>query len=132
MTKNDLTANELMLLQSELNQNEKSSALAYLMLLGGHLGVHRFYLKRFVTGSIQLGLFFCALISYIVLLVINSKDVKELTDFTWFPLVFMLLFGLSLFIWIVIDACNLGRYVKEWNQVIEQKTIEEILSYRKN
>jgi hypothetical protein len=129
MNKNDLTANELLLLQSETNQNEKSSALAYLMLLGGHLGVHRFYLKRFVSGSIQLGLFLGTLISYFGLVFINSNS-KEIK--IWFPLVFMLIFGLTLFIWIVIDACKLGRYVKEWNQIIEQKTIEEIISFRKN
>lgn len=134
MTKNDLTANELMMLQSELNHNEKSVALAYIMLLGGHLGVHRFYLKRFVSGSIQLGLFLCAFISYIVLVVMNTDEINVLveTEFTWLPIVFMLLFGLPLFIWIVIDACKLGRYVKEWNQVIEQRIITEIIGYRKN
>jgi TM2 domain-containing membrane protein YozV len=132
MNKSELSTNELIMLQSEMTRNEKSAGLAYMMLLGGHLGVHRFYLKRFVTGSIQLGLFICFFISYIFLGVTNSTDNGSISynDFSWLPLIFMAIFGLSLLIWIIVDACLIGRYIKEWNKEIETKTIAEIISYR--
>ncbi len=53
----DLTEKELLILESELRFTEKSLGLAYFMLLGGHLGLHRFYLGRRITGCIQLILF---------------------------------------------------------------------------
>lgn len=51
LTKNDLSTNELLVLNLEMNKREKSLVLAYLMLLVGHLGVHRFYLKKSLRES---------------------------------------------------------------------------------
>ena len=57
LTKQELSLNELMVFSSELRRAEKSAAIAYLMLLGGHLGLHRFYLKKKGTLSFS---FFCS------------------------------------------------------------------------
>lgn len=64
LNKQDLTLDEMMVFSSEMRASEKSTALAYLMLLGGHLGLHRFYLNKKGTGILQLVLFLLACVFY--------------------------------------------------------------------
>lgn len=66
LNKRDLSVNELMVLNSELRDSEKSLGIAYLMLIGGHLGIHRFYLKQKKTALGQLSLFVSAVLFYIL------------------------------------------------------------------
>lgn len=126
LTRYDLTTGELMVLNSELQHAEKSMALAYLMLLGGHLGVHRFYLKRIGTAVLQLILFIIATISYFVFAVtIEFSEAVGILSF-----IAMLLTGLPLFIWIIVDLFRMPRMVREWNEQVERQIIEEIVRYR--
>jgi TM2 domain-containing membrane protein YozV len=74
MNKSDLTLNELMVFNSELRNNEKSAAVAYLLLIGGHLGAHRFYLKRTGTAIVQLILFVVATLGYFCMAIASEFD----------------------------------------------------------
>ncbi|WP_018750055.1 NINE protein [Paenibacillus sanguinis] len=130
--KSDLSTTEMMLLNSEMNKREKSLVLAYLMLLAGHLGVHRFYMKRIVSGIIQLCLFVLVLVFYFVFLISFEIESYNSPD-TMYYLVWMmglLVTGLGLTIWVIIDACMLPGMVQSWNQRVEQSLIAEIVSHR--
>ncbi|TJY39852.1 TM2 domain-containing protein [Cohnella pontilimi] len=125
MNKTDLSLEQLILLQSEMRHAEKSLALAYFMLIGGHLGVHRFYLRRFASGGIQLALFLVATACYFV------YGIADAVDETWrpwhaVPIAFLVLSGLALFIWIIVDMCILPRMVREWNSAKEAEIISQI------
>lgn len=131
-TKNDLTTNELLILQSEMRKEGKSLGLAYLMLLGGHLGLHRFYLKKYVSGSIQLALFMMAAVCYWIVPaatgLLNLPDTLMLLGFA----IFVGLPGLALLIWIIIDLFLLSGMVRDWNRESEQKIIRKLLLLRRD
>ncbi len=138
-SKQMLSTTELLILSSEMSKREKSLTLAYLMLLAGHLGVHRFYLKRPLSGAIQLALFVLALISYFVFAFMSAFESVAYSDpysaplgFSIVFLVLTLLMGLALTIWVIVDACILPGMVKSWNAVLEQSLIDEIVAYRVN
>ncbi|SME94133.1 TM2 domain-containing protein [Paenibacillus barengoltzii] len=131
-TKSDLTTSELLLLNSEMNKREKSLGLAYLMLLAGHLGVHRFYLKRIASGVIQLCLFILAIGLYFVFAIataIESVDSPD-TSYSLFLLIPVILFGLALTVWVIVDACLLPGIVRDSNAKLEQSLIEQIAALR--
>jgi hypothetical protein len=127
LNKRDLSVNELMVLNSELRDSEKSLGIAYLMLIGGHLGIHRFYLKQKKTALGQLSLFVSAVLFYILAGVFTAVENQ-----TWGILLFLLtaLAGAALFIWIIVDLFLLPGMVKEWNSRIEQQLIGRIVQYR--
>lgn len=127
ITKNDLTVNELMVLNSSLRSAEKSLALGYLMLIGGHLGIHRFYLKRPGTATVQLVLFLIAVVSYFMTYLMLGVALN--TPFI-ISLVFLCLSAAALFIWILVDLFLLPRMIREWNTRVEQEILEEIIRYR--
>lgn len=132
LTKSDLTTSELLLLNSEMNKREKSLGLAYLMLLAGHLGVHRFYLKRIASGVVQLCLFILAFVLYFVFAIaagIEGVDSPE-TAYSLLLLIPVILFGLALTIWVIVDACLLPGLVRDWNAKLEQSLIEQIAAIR--
>jgi len=126
ITRQDLTIDELMVLNSELRDAEKSIALAYLMLLGGHLGVHRFYLKRIGTAVVQLVLFLLTSISYFMGIIL--MEFYEPIGIVF--IVVMALSGLALLVWIIIDLFLMPRMVREWNERIERQILEQIVYYR--
>ncbi|MCH1640846.1 TM2 domain-containing protein [Paenibacillus timonensis] len=131
-TKSDLTTSELMLLNSEMNKREKSLGLAYMMLLAGHLGVHRFYLKRIASGVIQLCLFILAIGLYFGFAIaagIESVDSPD-TAYSLLLLIPVILFGLALTVWVIVDACLLPGMVRDWNSKLEQSLIEQIVALR--
>src|SRR3546814_218169 len=97
VTKSELSIQQLLLLNSEMKHAEKSLGLAFLMLLGGHLGLHRFYLKRFTSGTIQLVLFIVATISYFVFSFLTAIELAD-AMLLFFFITFVLLPGLVLFI----------------------------------
>lgn len=130
--KNELSVDELLLLQSEMRNGSKSLALAYLMLLGGHLGVHRFYLKRFGSGATQLVLFLLASVSYVLGFVIGAALGWSEDAILAFFFVFTLTPGLILFVWVVVDIFLMPKMVNEWNRRLEETTIRQILDLRKN
>ncbi|WP_201006011.1 TM2 domain-containing protein [Paenibacillus glycanilyticus] len=127
MNRQDLTLNELMVFNSEMRSSEKSAAIAYLMLLGGHLGVHRFYLKRKKTAIIQLILFLIATLAYILLSIASAAEQKALL------IISTILFALpaaALFIWVIVDLFLISRMVKAYNKEVEMDLIEQIIRYR--
>ncbi|MDU4695063.1 MULTISPECIES: NINE protein [Paenibacillus] len=132
LTKSDLTTSELLLLNSEMNKREKSLGLAYLMLLAGHLGVHRFYLKRIASGVVQLCLAILAIGLYIGFAIaagIESVESPE-TAYSLLLLIPVILFGLALTVWVIVDACLLPGIVRNWNAKLEQSLIEQIAALR--
>ncbi|RRJ62376.1 TM2 domain-containing protein [Paenibacillus oralis] len=132
LTKNDLSTNELLVLNSEMNKREKSLVLSYLMLLVGHLGVHRFYLKKIATGIIQLCLSVFAFVFYFVFAIAAGIESVESPD-TMVSALFLIpvvLFGLALTVWVVVDACLLPGMVREWNARLENQLIAQIAGAR--
>lgn len=128
-SKRDLTTTELLILNSEMNKREKSLALSYLMLLAGHLGVHRFYLKRIASGVIQLVLFLLTMFFYFAFAIISGFESEE----SFYSLAFVLpLLGtfLALTVWVIVDACMLPGMVRSWNERLEQSLVEQLISSR--
>lgn len=119
-----------MLLNSEMRPREKSLALAYLMLIGGHLGVHRFYLRRTATAIVQLILFVVAIIGYVILGVGSEMD--EYGSAPWIGLIIMLIGGLPLFIWILVDLFMIPRMVRQLNTQTEQEILQQLERIRNN
>lgn len=132
LSKRDLTTTELLILNSEMNKREKSLALAYLMLLAGHLGVHRFYLKRTVSGVIQLVLFLLTFVFYLAfgVFVGFESEASPETFYSLLLLIPLLLTGLGLTVWVIVDACMLPGMVRDWNERLEQSLVAQLLSQR--
>ncbi|PYI56991.1 NINE protein [Paenibacillus flagellatus] len=125
--KQDLTLTELMVLNSELKSAEKSTAIAYLMLLGGHLGLHRFYLKRPGTGALQLVLFLLSVVFYFVLSVGAALESDAIIIAST---ILLILPALALFIWVIVDLFLLPGMLREYNAGVEQDIVQEILRHR--
>lgn len=134
LSRSDLTVNELLILNGALRDHEKSLALGYLMLIGGHLGVHRFYVKRIATGIIQLILFILAMISYVVMLFAMEFIETTSSGFAWFlgSLIPLLLFGGALTIWVIVDLFLLPGMIRNWNAKVEEDILREIYQHRLN
>lgn len=122
-----MSIEQLILLQSEMRHVEKSAPLAYFMLLGGHLGLHRFYLRRFGTGAVQLALFLIAVLAYYVFAVVLALADDEWTGGVVAAAVVSGAAGLALFVWLVVDMCILNRMVKEWNAQREAEILAQLL-----
>lgn len=125
MSKHNLTLEQLLVLQTEMRHANKSPGLAYFMLLGGHLGVHRFYLKRYISGTIQLILFLVATLSYFLTFAIIGVDENRNAAAIFF-LVVMLLTGGKLFIWVIVDVFLMPRMIREWNEARETEIIRSL------
>lgn len=126
--KQDLSLDELMLLSSELRGAEKSSGVAYLMLLGGHFGLHRFYLKRKGTGAAQLALFISAFFFYFMILIATGLESSPLTIVS---VVLCILPAVALLVWILVDLFLLPGMIRAYNQGVQQAIIAEIVHHRK-
>jgi len=126
-TKADLTMEQLFLLRSELGHVEKSVVLAYVMLLGGHLGAHRFYMRRFAGGIVQLFLFLVALIAYYIFIITLAVHDEEWTAGSGISLAIAGIAGLALLVWVIVDACVLHRWVKAHNDEKEAEIIAQIV-----
>jgi hypothetical protein len=127
LTKDQLTVNEMLILNSAMRDTEKSLALAYLMLIGGHLGVHRFYLKRIATAVVQLVLFILAFIFYVVFAV--TAEVEG-GPFMMLSGILLVLFGGTLTVWVIVDLFLMPRMVREWNQRAESEIMTQIYQLR--
>ncbi|RUS46111.1 TM2 domain-containing protein [Cohnella sp. AR92] len=127
MDKQSLTINELLLLNSEMRLREKSIALVYILLLGGHLGIHRFYLKKPLSGSIQLALSVLATIFYFIfaLTTAEAEDYGE-----WWAFVLCLLCAAAVFVWVIVDLFLIPKMVKRLNEEKEQEIVKQLLEYR--
>ncbi|MFF2094228.1 NINE protein [Paenibacillus sp. NPDC058174] len=132
MNRSDLTLNELLVFNSEMKNVEKSAAIAYLMLIGGHLGVHRFYLKKKVSAIIQLVLFLLASGGYIFFGFMTAFIDEGIGSVALFvvSLVLFLVPAIALLIWIIVDLCLISRMVREYNSVLEHQLVEQIIHHR--
>jgi hypothetical protein len=133
ISKQDLSVNELMVFNSEYRNAEKSAAVAYLMLLGGHLGLHRFYLNRKRSGIVQLLLFILTVIFYGMMRLTFVVGMTE-TGLSPVFIVTLILFGLlalALFVWVITDLFLLQGMIKSHNAAIERDILEQIEHYRK-
>ncbi len=127
LTKLQLTTEELLILQSELHKRGKSLGLAYLMLLGGHLGLHRFYLGKKVSGAVQLVLFLTAMFFYLFM----SLAFEFIGDAAGTAsLVLFAVSALALAIWIIIDLFLLPRWIRDWNEREERQLLKRLESMR--
>jgi len=127
LSKNDLSINELMVFSSEMRSAEKSTAIAYLMLIGGHLGLHRFYLNRKGSGFLQLALFVIAVIFYVIM---SVSTVMESEALIIISVILFILPALALFVWVIVDLCLLPGMLREYNGRIEQEILQEIVRHR--
>ncbi|MFB5762577.1 TM2 domain-containing protein [Paenibacillus medicaginis] len=127
LTKDQLTVNEMLILSSAMRDTEKSLALAYLMLIGGHLGVHRFYLKRIATAIVQLVLFILTTIFYIVFSIALEF---ESGPFMMLSGILLVLFGGALTVWVIVDLCLMPRMVREWNERAEADIMAQLYQLR--
>ncbi len=133
LTRYELSPQELMLLNSEMRPREKSLGLAYLMLIGGHLGVHRFYLKRTATAIVQLVLFLIAALGYMVMLV-STAGFEEAHATPGVIVGLILFFGAAapLFIWVVVDLFLIPGMVRGMNAQLEHEIIQQLEWLRHN
>ena len=133
LTRYELSPQELMLLNSEMRPREKSLGLAYLMLIGGHLGVHRFYLKRIGTGIAQLALFLLASFSYFLFIVTSGGfESSDFIGFAVFSLVLFLITAGTLFVWIVVDLFLIPRMIRGLNAQLEEEVLKQLEWLRYN
>jgi hypothetical protein len=131
LTKHDLSVNELMVFNSEYKNAEKSAAVAYLMLLGGHLGLHRFYLNRKRSGTVQLLLFITAVFFYFMMGLASEVPGADTSSVLILTIVLFGLPALALFIWVIVDLFLMPGMIKSYNAVIERDILAQIEHYRK-
>ncbi|WP_195576217.1 TM2 domain-containing protein [Paenibacillus sp. 1001270B_150601_E10] len=129
LSRHDLSTKELLLLQSELRSHEKSAGVAYLLLIGGHLGAHRFYLKRTGTAIVQLILFLIAVVMYAALVIFVETDLDVLTGLS---VIGLILSSLALTIWIIVDLFLISKMVREYNAKVEQDLLMQIKGFPQN
>lgn len=130
ITKQDLTLNELLILNSELRNSAKSAGVAYLMLLGGHLGLHRFYLKRPRSGAAQLILFLAASLFYFVTILVSALSEDTSTSF-YITLCLCVGSAIALTVWVIVDLFLLPGMIRAYNQGVEQEIITAITHHRR-
>ena len=128
-TKDDLSLQELLVLNSETRNLDKSLALCYILLLGGHLGAHRFYLKRYKSAIIQLLLFILAMVGYIVAAI--TAEVSGINTMFVVFTVFFIITVLPLTVWVIIDLFVIPKMVREWNAKVEHDLIAQIVQMRR-
>lgn len=132
LTRYELSPQELMLLNSEMRPREKSLGLAYLMLIGGHLGVHRFYLKRTATAIVQLVLFLIAALGYIVMVTTSGFGEGEVGIGTVIGLILFFVAGAPLFVWVIVDLFLIPGMVRGLNAQIEGEIMQQLEWIRNN
>ncbi len=107
--KQQLTSQQLAMVQSELEHKKKSMVVAYLFaILLGSLGAHRFYVRRIGTAGTQLVL---TLLGYMTVWI--------------FGLGFIFL-GI-VWIWVIVDLFLLHGYVNRLNKDIERELIAQVM-----
>lgn len=105
LLRNDLTNDELILLNSEIKRRGKNIAVAYLLgILLGIVGGHRFYLGKVGTA--------------IIMLLITAGTM-----------------GYGIIVtgpWTIIDLFRMPRMIEQKNLVLENRIAQEILERRQN
>ncbi|EFI83358.1 TM2 domain protein [Listeria grayi DSM 20601] len=103
----DLTNEEQMLVNSEIQKRKKSVGLAYVLLIFlGSLGIHRFYLGKVGTAVTQL-----------ILTIIGWVTIA-----LYVGVIFLLVVG----IWLLVDLFLIPSIEKKNNQKLEIEIIQQI------
>ncbi|GIP62660.1 MULTISPECIES: TM2 domain-containing protein [Virgibacillus] len=103
----ELTNEERMLVNSELNRKGKNMLLAYVLLIFlGSLGIHRFYLNRKGSAIAQLLL---SVIGWITVFIIIG----------FIPLAIV-------YIWLFVDLFLIPGMVNRENEIIEKEIIQSL------
>ncbi|MEO3947140.1 NINE protein [Gorillibacterium sp. CAU 1737] len=127
LRKEELDLQELMLFNSEMRSRQKSLSLCFVMLLGGHLGFHRFYLKRYGTAAAQLTLFIGVVFFYILLAVAAGLELEGMLILS---IIGMAGCALTVTVWMIVDIFLVSGMVREWNQQEETRLLQEIWQLR--
>ena len=105
--KRDLDSQQLSILHSELKNRGKDKTIAYLLwFFLGYFGGHRFYMGK--TGSA---------VGMLVTYILSWMTVFIVIGFIGF---------VAMFIWWIIDAINLGKWIDAHNQKVESEIIYEL------
>jgi len=131
----DLNEKEILLFRSEMEYQGKSSKLAYILLIAGLFGAHRFYLNKVETACAQVALSVLAVIAYIAMVVTSSiSELEGNTTFTpavTFSLLIFLATLLAIIIWLIVDLVKMPKMLGVINKEVEQQLIEKIINMRK-
>lgn len=116
------------MLRSETSLCGKSLTLCYLLVLAGHLGIHRFYMKQYKSASLQLLLFVLAATTYMAARTCLQDLDSEMLYYGLLAVFWIIAGGLS--VWIVIDLFLIPGMVKRWNERVERDLKAQIIALR--
>jgi len=106
--KQQLTAQQLGILNSEMEKHKKSTAVAYLLLFFlGSFGIHKFYLSNTIMG-----------ILYLVLFVLGAATSAIGIGFLFFAILGILL---------LVDLFTIPRQIRKLYEKEEEKIIAKLL-----
>jgi TM2 domain-containing membrane protein YozV len=107
--KQQLSHQQLAMVQSELEHKKKSMAVAYVLAIFlGTFGAHRFYVGKTGTAITQLVL---TVLGYLTLIILIGS--------------FLLI---AVGIWVLVDLFLLHNYVRRLNEDIEREIIQQVMS----
>lgn len=130
ISKDELTPTERVVLQSEAHLCGRSLGFCYLLALGGHLGIHRFYMKRYKSATLQLLLFVLAATAHMAARV-SLQSLNNDILYYGMMVVFFFLFG-GLTVWVLVDLFLLPGMVKCWNERVERDLMAQIIAMRRS
>lgn len=127
LAKQDLTSQELNMLSSEYEKNKKSTGVSWLLFIFlWYTGAHRLYL-----GDTAMGVGMLALSSaYFMFLIVGLGGGLFIAS-PLFTLLGLVLLNLPLGVWAIVDLFLLSSMIKKANDIIEDKTIQDIMVLRK-
>lgn len=130
ISKDELTPNERTVLQSEAHLCGRSLGFCYLLALGGHLGIHRFYMKRNKSAALQLLLFVLAATAHMAART-SLQEWNNAMLYYGMMAVCVILFG-GLTVWVIVDLFLLPGMVKCWNARVERDLMAQIIAMRRS
>lgn len=121
--KEKLTDKQLSILRSEMEKRQKSTGVAYaLAVLGGLFGVHKFYVKKPISGFFFLLpgiLFFYFILSFFF-------EERVFVGIGSFSGALAILLGAVNLIRLTVDLFTIHNQVTEANEKVEREIIEQI------
>src|SRR5699024_8700144 len=119
--KEELSSEQLSIVQSEMQRRQKYVAVAFILwFFLGWSGAHRFYTYRIGSGIDMLGLNICEAICYVVGSVLLYVFIGVLI----LPIAFIL--TLAFLVWWIVDAVKLQDVINDMNAQIEADIINSV------
>lgn len=119
--KEELSSEQLSIVQSEMQRKQKNVAVAFILwFFLGWAGAHRFYTDRIGSGIAMLGLNICEAICYVVGSVLLYVFIGVLI----LPIAFIL--TLAFLVWWIVDAVKLQDVINDMNAQIEADIINSV------